>query len=128
MARKQRDRGKERLWRRQVRQWQRSGLSIRVFCRQERLSEPSFYGWRRVLAERDRQRAKVKTKNSLGGADRGGRVGLFVPVHLLDEPAAAGVAPVEVVCRGGRVVRVSAGFEPAALREAVAVLEGLPCC
>jgi hypothetical protein len=40
-------------------------------------------------------------------------------------PAEAG--SVEVVVRGGRVVRVAAGFAAATLREVVAVLEGLPC-
>jgi hypothetical protein len=30
-----------------------SGLLIREFCTRERLSEPSFYGWRRTLLERD---------------------------------------------------------------------------
>ena len=30
-----------------------SGLSIRGFCRREKLSEASFYGWRRTISERD---------------------------------------------------------------------------
>jgi Transposase len=30
-----------------------SGLSVRAFCRQESLREPSFYAWRRKLAQRE---------------------------------------------------------------------------
>jgi hypothetical protein len=44
----QRDLDKERFWRRMLRQWQRSGLSIRAFCLEHNLAEPSFYAWRRL--------------------------------------------------------------------------------
>jgi len=40
---------------RTLRLWQRSGLSVRAFCEQQDLSQPSFYAWRRTLAERDAQ-------------------------------------------------------------------------
>jgi len=33
--------------------WQSSGLSVRQFCRQEGLSEPSFYSWRKKLSKFD---------------------------------------------------------------------------
>ena len=35
-----------------------SGLSVAAFCRREKLSQPSFYSWRRTIAQRDRQRPK----------------------------------------------------------------------
>ena len=44
---------KERFWRMQVRRWRTSGLSVRDFCAEQGLSEPSFYAWRRTLAERE---------------------------------------------------------------------------
>jgi len=40
---------------------------------------------------------------------------------------AASASAVEVVLRGGRVVRVAAGFAAKTLREVVATLEDLPC-
>ena len=52
----QRDPKREAYWRRVIGQWRESGLGVRPFCRREKLSEPSFYAWRRVIAERDRQR------------------------------------------------------------------------
>ena len=51
MAKAWRDRGKERFWRRHVAAWRQSGRGIRDYCRRAGLSEPSFYAWRRVLAE-----------------------------------------------------------------------------
>ena len=126
MARGQRDRAKERYWRRQVAAWRRSGQSVRAYCAAEGLSEPSFYAWRRVLVERDRRGG---TKAIRGGSADNGAVrdsgSLFVPVRLVEEspPAAA----VEVVLSGGRVVRVAAGFAAQTLREVVAALEDLPC-
>ena len=50
---KQRSISKEQFWRRMVRQWRGSGLSVRAFCEEHGLSEPSFYAWRRTLAARD---------------------------------------------------------------------------
>ena len=44
---------KEEFWRFVLSQWIESGLSVRDFCRQEGLSEPSFYAWRRKIADRD---------------------------------------------------------------------------
>lgn len=44
---------KEEFWRFVLSQQIESGLSVRNFCNQEGLSEPSFYAWRRKIAERD---------------------------------------------------------------------------
>ena len=95
---KPRDPRKERFWRRMLRQWQRSGLSVRAFCEQHGLSQPSFYAWRRTLADRDAHTVA------------------FVPVELVPEPtpgptpgpAAAGL---ELLLPGGRVLRIGAGFD-----------------
>jgi hypothetical protein len=51
----------------------------------------------------------------------------FVPVHVIAAPSPAGAAAVEVVTRGGHVVRLQPGFDPETLRRAVAALEGQPC-
>ena len=44
---------RETYWRGQIEAQQASGLSVRQFCRQRQLGEPSFYHWRRTLAARD---------------------------------------------------------------------------
>ena len=43
----------EQFWRAKLTAWQASGLNVRDFCRKHRLTEPSFYAWRRELAARD---------------------------------------------------------------------------
>jgi hypothetical protein len=50
-----RDPDKEAYWRKQLALWQRSGLSIRAFCREHGVVETSFYAWRRELIIRGRE-------------------------------------------------------------------------
>ena len=45
------------FWQMAIETWQSSGLSIRQFCKQEGLSEPSFYAWRKRLAQVDEPEA-----------------------------------------------------------------------
>src|SRR5438128_75833 len=52
---KPRDLHKEQEWRRRLRDWQRSGLSVSAFCRRYGLAEKYLYRWRRILAERQRR-------------------------------------------------------------------------
>jgi hypothetical protein len=136
MARGQRDRAKEQYWRRHLAACRRSGQSVRTYCRVEGLSEPSFYAWRRVLTERGREHATsprlrentaaVVGSRAAGAAEATAPAALspFVPVRLVEDAAPA---TVEVVLRGGRVVRVAAGFAAQTLRAVVAALEDLPC-
>ena len=103
-----RDGRKEQRWRRLIDDWRASGLTVRAYCARHRLAEPSFYAWRRELQQRDADRAA------------------FVPVRLVGEaPAAA--AGIELLLPGQRTVRVAPGFDPATLRQLLAVLEGAPC-
>lgn len=132
MAKVWRDRGKERFWRQHLAAWRRSGCRIRDYCRSAGLSEPSFYAWRRMLAERQAARRTVAAaRKQAERQEQSTTAAAFVPVRLIAEPAATAASAVagsvEVVVRGGRVVRVAAGFAAATLREVVAVLEGLPC-
>lgn len=111
---KPRDGSKERFWRRIVRQWRRSGLSVRAFCAEQDVSEPSFYAWRRTLQQRD----------AAGAA--------FVPVQVLADPlpptSDRNPSGLELVLGTGRVVRIGPGFDAATLRRLLAVLEeGRPC-
>jgi transposase-like protein len=104
-----------------LRQWQGSGLSIRAFCRKHNLAEPSFYAWRRTLAERDPAARPVQQPTPSRRREQGRVSPLFVPLRVT-----ASASVLEVVL-GGRVVRVPAGFDPATLRQLLAVLEERPC-
>jgi hypothetical protein len=98
-----------------VQRWQQSDLSVRVFCAQHQLSEPSFYGWRRKLAQRDAEAVP------------------FVPVRVVSEAVASGGAhgsggSVELVLGEGRLLRIAPGFDAVTLRRLLALLEeGRPC-
>jgi transposase len=108
----QRSSKKERFWRRMVRQWRGSGLSVRAFCDKQGLSEPRFYVWRRTLAERDS--ATVH----------------FVPVQVAAESkptaADASAGAVELVLGAGRHLRIGPGFDGPTLTRLLALLEGRP--
>jgi hypothetical protein len=123
-GRRNRDGGKERFWRRMMRRWRRSGLSVRAFGAGHGLSEPSFYAWRRIVAERDQESARVRAEPE---RDRIRRVApanddtpVFVPLRVID--ASAQVA-IEVVLERGLAVRVLRGFDADTLRQLLAVLE-----
>jgi hypothetical protein len=134
MARRsERDRGKERYWRRLLRQWQRSGQGVRAFCWVHGLSEASFYAWRRTIQERDRQAQPRSRRGPRQASDpvqgtavhgfQGDGLPTFVPVTI-----AAAASPLEVMLCDGRVVRVPAGFDAATLRQLLAVLAEVPPC
>jgi transposase-like protein len=110
-----RDSGKEQFWRDVLRRWHDSGLTIRAYCRQRSLAEPSFYFWRRELAQRDLQ---TPLANSPAVT--------FVPLTVRPEPVAV-EAMVEVVLANGRRLRVPVGVAADVVREWVAVLEETPC-
>src|ERR1700760_1985324 len=106
MARATRDRGRESYWRQVLARWQRSGLSVRAFCRAEGVNEPQFYWWRRHLG-----RGEPVTS-------------AFVPVHVLTEPAGEpATRGIEVVLANGRCLRVGPGFDPHTLVALVDLLE-----
>jgi transposase-like protein len=106
---------KERFWRRMVRQWRSSGLSVRAFCAQHELAEPTFYAWRRTIAERD---ALI---------DNGAPAFLAVQVTRNAETPRAtaddATAGLEVVLRSGRRLRVGSGFDGPTLQRLLALLE-----
>ena len=107
----QRSSGKERFWRRMVRQCRGSGLSVWGFCEERGLSEPSFYAWRRTLADRDA--AAVR----------------FVPVQVTPDAKPAtktadgSAGAVELVLDAGRRLRIGPGFDGPTVTRLLALLE-----
>jgi len=141
-----RDLAKEALWRGRVASQGESGLSVRAFCRAEGVGEAAFHWWRRELSLRDRESGRAGVTES--ARRRGGRsagterdVGLrgcgparescpaFVEVSCVGAPQgdAAASTVVEVVLRGGRVLRVGDGFTAETVSRLVSVLEAEPC-
>jgi hypothetical protein len=73
----QRDPKREAFWRRALARFNSSGLSVRGFCARERLTEPCFYAWRRVIRDRDAEQARTRRP-------------AFVPVVVGDARSAPG--------------------------------------
>lgn len=133
----QRDQTKERHWRRMVRDWRRSRLSVREFCDWQALSEPSFYAWRREIALRDREAAAVPGGSALSSDRKAVRQRAtatprpaFVPVQVVpDEPRGtpAGERWLELCLPSGVQLRVPPGFDRRTLADVLAALEHQPC-
>ena len=127
---------KESFWLNHVRRWQLAQLSVRAFCQTNRLREPSFYHWRRLL----RQRGLLAEAKFLSSPRRGHRAGAqaafstptvpaFLPVRI-EQPSVqreTTVSAFEVILAGGRVLRVPVDFDAAALRRLIATLEDPSC-
>jgi len=102
---KDQDLEKARSWRKVIREASRSGLSIREFCRRQRLKERQFYLWQRRLKE--------------GRTDHG-----RAPFALVSEEPASGI---ELVLRSGTRLRIGRGVDEATLRTVLASVDREPC-
>lgn len=111
MAETKRDAMKEAFWRDAIRRQARSGLSVREFCREQGISEPSFHERRRTYRERDAQRSAASPA--------------FVPVIVRDERSAEKAADAGLVIelRGGIALRLPSSTPAARVVELVRALE-----
>lgn len=115
---------REEHWRRVLARQRQSGLTKRNFSRREEISESALAWWGRELARRDGAHAPAR-KRKTRRKTRAARPA-FVPVHVIQALPAATASAIEVVTRGGHVVRLRPDFDPATLRKVVAALEGQP--
>lgn len=111
---------KEQYWREVIDGWRRSGASVRQWCLQRQLSEPSFYSWRRTLSERDSAagselplRRKSRRKSAPAA---------MIPVEIVPSSDQQQLAPLEITLGGGIHLLVRAHCQAALLREALEAL------
>ncbi len=107
MANTIRDPGREAFWRQTLANFGKSGLSVREFCRREKLHESAFYAWRRTIKER-------------GPKQRGRKPPAFVPLLLGNVTPPAGIT---LELRGGRALRLNESFPVDRLAGLVLALE-----
>ena len=127
---------KERYWRQVLQRQRKSGLSVRQFCLEQQLSEPSFHSWKRTVADRDwREQSATEdarrsidpersdeapTSNPPGEADKqADAAAMFVPLKL----SAAASSVIEVVHPRGYLLRVPATFDAHGLRQLLQILD-----
>jgi hypothetical protein len=113
-ATRRRDPKREQFWRETVAAFQKSALSVRAFCNARDLPEASFYGWRRTLRERDRQRPT-------GHSPATARQPTLVPLRVIPD------AVVEIVLPTGLIVRVPTGAEVSIVAALVTALRRSSC-
>jgi hypothetical protein len=128
-SRAARSAAKEQYWREVIDGWRCSRGSVRQWCSQRQLSEPSFYSWRRVLAERDAATASKEPvrKRSPRKVSRAA----MLPVEIVSPSSRQEPAPLEITLADGIHLLVRAHCQPALLREALTALQperGEPSC
>jgi hypothetical protein len=135
---------KERQWREIVARYERSGVKVRAFCHQEQIKESQFFAWKRELKRRDAARTANQDdrRRSSGShpvgstADRHamstraaaitGPAAAFAPLHVVTTPPAT-PSSIEIIVADGWRVAVVPGFDPEALSQVLAVVEGRRC-
>jgi hypothetical protein len=122
---------KEQYWRDLIQRWHVSGQTVRVFCAEHHLSEPSFYSWRRTLTLRDQPQHASGASAPLTSRDEPAVLPTFVPVRVV--PSVVDTTPLasaglELVIGSRRVVRVPHHFDADTLRRLLTVLEETPSC
>jgi transposase-like protein len=128
---------KQSYWEEVVRRREKSGHTVRDYCRAEGLRESAFYFWRRKLARRSQPSGVVSPPRPEAAQvtpSPPGRVSpprrstpSFLPVHVVEHGEAEACLGVEIVLAAGRTVRVRSGFDRQTLADVLAVLEARPC-
>jgi transposase-like protein len=112
------DTAKQNRWLQLIGRWQGSQLTVLEFCQRHRISEASFYSWRRVLRERGLLDDSMPSKTS---AEAPAFVELSTVVARPTDSA------IEVVLNERRLLRVRPGFDGGVLLELVRLLEAPAC-
>ena len=105
MPSRNRDPEREQFWRQMVAGLKTSGQSVRAYCASRRISQASYYFWKRTLAARP---SALPTP-------------AFAAVRVVADPL------FEIVLPAGLVVRVPVGTDPVVVARLVAALGGSPC-
>lgn len=111
---------KERFWRGHLADRAASQLTIRDYCGEHGLSEPSFYGWRREIARRDRAAMRSMARDPVAAVgDKAGFVQLEVRPAVTTTPS-----PIEIVLPDGLRVLVPATATSDQLQAVLRALRG----
>jgi hypothetical protein len=131
MARGQRDSNREAFWRGVLGKFRDSGLNIRDFCRRAKVTEASFYAWRRTLHQREAELARQPSARTRQArpVQRQSSQPTFVPLVVRDEHAPDATTGVSIELGHGsrtRVLRVPATIPPERLAELIRAIESVP--
>ncbi|MFH1616058.1 MAG: hypothetical protein ABIG61_13355 [Planctomycetota bacterium] len=97
------------FWQMVLETFKSSGLSVRQFCKQEGLSEPSFYSWRKKLTKVDEpEDDKQKEQGSSA----------FIKVSMPSEKPCG----LELLLLSGNTLRISTGADNKTLTNVLSAL------
>lgn len=107
---------RENHWRSVLQRYAESHVSIRQFCRQEHISQASFYAWRRRLAPivADVSESQSPPSNRVPSAKRHA----FIPLQLVDT-----VSSMELIHPHGCRIRFTGEVDAQALQRILEVLD-----
>jgi hypothetical protein len=119
-------------WAALIEQWRAGGLSLPAFCERHGLRKGTMQNWvykpaLKLAVEEARRATQAPCETPAEVAEVAEPTPAFLPVKIppvATEPESTRHAPIEVVLRKGRRIRVPRGFDPQTLRQVVAVLEG----
>ena len=123
-----RDLALERLWRKRVREHEKSGLTVGEFCEREDLVDHQLAWWRRELKRRDAKvssRKKKSTRIKPRKRQPTATASKFVPVQVTSSGSSS--VSIEVVLDQPVRIAVSPGFDPQVLADVVRALERRSC-
>lgn len=104
----------QQFWQMAIETWKSSGLSVRQFCKEESLSEPSFYSWRKRLAGDDsEQEDQHKPEPSA-----------FIEVAMPQNTSAV----IELLLTSGNTLRIPADINAATLSTVLSVIRAAGLC
>lgn len=102
------------FWQMAVDTWQASGLSVRQFCKQEGLSEPTFYKWRNELLNNVAMHSKNNTNQSSP----------FIEVSVPDNSPVT----LELILVSGNTLRIGPSSDCKTLTRVISVLQEAGLC
>jgi transposase-like protein len=111
-----RERVDQEEWRRRIERWKDSGLTAKEFAAETGINPGTLQFWQYKLKRGERP-APGKRRKPTSDAILSSLVEVHGPASIVDQRF-------EIELRGGRRLRVAAGFQPAALKALLAILEG----
>jgi hypothetical protein len=105
----------QRFWQSSIKKWRKSGLSVRQFCKDQDLSEPSFYFWRRKL---------IKTGAAEADGQKDKKPSAFIEVSIPD----GNLSTLELVLTSGNVLKIGSSVDSRALNNVLSVLREAGLC
>ena len=112
---KKSDTDQQQFWQMVIETWQNSGMSVRQFCKQEGLSEPSFYSWRKKLA---------KVEEPEADKEEVCQPGPFIQVSMPTDQHGG----LELVLSSGNTLRISKATDSKTLTDVLSALREVGLC